>query len=156
MRKFAITAAVLGLTALGLSVPATAAQAAETGTRATVCNSKWPGRNGNVYAWQDLDCTGTLLGATAGHDDDWNAAGGGFQGAWDKATSVMNAGFTGGRDVVKFWSLTQYRGGYGCLSPNEYFADNLTDNTLSNGVGANDQFRSHEWVTASQCGVWLT
>ncbi|MFF3936159.1 hypothetical protein [Streptomyces phaeofaciens] len=154
MRKFAITAAVVGLTALGLGVPATSAQAADTSAQATVCNSKWPGRNGNVYAWDGYDCQGTLLGVTAGNDSDWSQNGGGFTNAWDKASSVMNAGYTGGNDVVEFWFIQEYQAGYACLSPYEYFADNLSDNTFSNGESADNNIRSHKWV--SSCNVWLT
>ncbi|SMF14875.1 hypothetical protein [Streptomyces sp. Amel2xC10] len=154
MRKFFITAAVVGLTALGLGAPATAAQAAETGAQATVCNSKWPGRNGNVYAWDGFDCQGTLLGVTAGNDPDWNSAGGGFANAWDKASSVMNAGYTGGNDIVQFWYIQQYQTGYTCLSPYEYFADDLSDNTFSSGQNVNNNIRAHKWV--SSCNVWLT
>ncbi|MFG2375915.1 hypothetical protein ACGFY9_31145 [Streptomyces sp. NPDC048504] len=156
MRKLAIAAAVIGLTALGLGVPATAAQASDTGAQVTGCNNKWPGRNGNVYAWDGLDCQGTLLGVTAGNDSDWNAAGGGFAGVWDRASSVMNAGYTGGNDVVQFWYLAGYGGGYTCLSPNEYFADNLTDNHFSNGFVVDNNIRSHKWVTSASCSVWLT
>ncbi|WP_329220359.1 hypothetical protein OG352_26770 [Streptomyces sp. NBC_01485] len=157
MRKFAITAAVIGLTALGLTVPATTAQAADTGVQATGCNNKWPGRNGNVYAWDGYDCQGALLGQTAGDDPDWNAAGGGFAGAWDRASSVMNAGYTGGRDVVQFWFWQNYEETYTCLSPNEYFADNLSDNSFNGGRPIVDNnIRSHRWVTASACATWLT
>ncbi|MFC9292298.1 hypothetical protein [Streptomyces sp. NPDC057052] len=156
MRKFAITAAVLGLTALGLGLPATTAQAAGSDVQATTCNNKWPGRNGNVYAWDALDCEGSALGVTAGNDADWNAAGGGFANAWDKASSVMNAGYTGGNDVVQFWYVQNYGGGYTCLSPNEYFADNLTDNTFTNGSVVNNNIRSHKWVTSGSCARWLT
>lgn len=159
MRKFAITAAVVGLTALGLAVPATTAQAAGTGTQATGCNSKWPGRNGNVYAWDGYDCQGTRLGYTAGNDSDWNASGGGFVNAWDKASSVMNAGYTGGYDVVQFFYWQNYGDlypGYTCLSPNEYFADNLSDNYFTNGYVVNNNIRSHRWVASGSCSRWLT
>ncbi|MEU5633820.1 hypothetical protein ACH47C_08335 [Streptomyces rishiriensis] len=157
MRKFAVTAAVVGLTALGLAVPATTAQAADTGVQASGCNSKWPGRNGKVYAWEDYDCQGTLLGSTAGNDPDWNAAGGGFAGASDSASSVMNAGYTGGNDVVQFWYLEGYEGFYTCLSPNEYFADDLSDDYFNGSIRrVDDNIRSHRWVTAGSCATWLT
>ncbi|MFC4499656.1 MULTISPECIES: hypothetical protein [Streptomyces] len=164
MRKFAITAAVIGLTALGLGVPATTAQAADTSVQVIGCNNAWPGRNGNVYAWDGYDCQGSLLGSTPGNDVDWNAAGGGFAGAWDRASSVMNAGYTGGRDVVQFFFFASYDvtaengNGYGCLSPNEYFADSLSDNHLTNGASADNNIRAHRWVTAGSCaaGSWLT
>ncbi|WP_416984098.1 hypothetical protein [Streptomyces sp. T028] len=156
MRKFAITAAVVGLTALGLTVPAATAQAADTSVQVVGCNNAWPGRNGNVYAWDGYDCQGTRLGYTAGNDADWNASGGGFVNASDKASSVMNAGYTGGRDVVQFWFLENYTYGYACLAPGEYFADNLSDNFFTSGPVVDNNIRSHKWVTSGECSNWLT
>jgi hypothetical protein len=156
MRKFFTTAAVIGLTALGLGVPATTAQAAGTAAQGTGCENKWPGRNGNMYAWDGYDCQGTLLGVDAGDDADWLWAPGGFANAWDKASSVMNAGYTGGNDVVQFWYIQEYQDGYTCLSPYEYYADNLSDNYFSNGQNADNNIRSHRWVTSGACSVWLT
>ncbi|MFI1357046.1 peptidase inhibitor family I36 protein [Streptomyces sp. NPDC020898] len=150
MRKFTVTAAVLGLTALGLAVPATAAQAAESAVPGPVCQSKWGARNGNVYAWQDLDCSGTQLINTPGNSTNWGA------GANDKATSVMNRGFTGGLDHVAFYQDDLYRGGHTCLAPGELYADNLTDNTFTNGVNVNDNITSHQWVAGSACGKLVT
>ncbi|GAA3546682.1 hypothetical protein [Streptomyces osmaniensis] len=78
------------------------------------------------------------------------------------ASSVMNSGFIGGRDVVAFYydKDYQYRNGYVCLAPGEKWADNLTDNYFYNRSGqvVNDHIGSHQWVTASGCaaGSWLT
>ncbi|MDK1344686.1 peptidase inhibitor family I36 protein [Streptomyces sp. 378] len=149
MRKFSVTAAVLGLAALGLAVPATA-QAAESAVPGPVCNSKWGPRNGNMYAWQDLDCGGTLLIATPGNSSNWGTA------ANDKATSVMNRGYTGGLDHVAFYQNDNYGGGHACLAPGELYADNLTDNRFTNGVNVNDNITSHRWVARSACGAFLT
>ncbi|MGW3288705.1 peptidase inhibitor family I36 protein [Streptomyces sp. NPDC001002] len=149
MRKFTATAAVLGLAALGLAVPATAAQAAESGVPGPGCNSKWGARNGFMYAWQDLDCTGTLLISTPGSSSYWGAA------ANDKATSVMNRGFVGGNDHVVFWEDAGLVGGHTCLAPGELYADNLTDDWFTSGVVVNDNISSHEWLTAFHCGAYL-
>ncbi|WP_405999032.1 hypothetical protein [Streptomyces sp. NBC_00829] len=159
MRKLGTAIAVLGLTALGLAVPATSAQAAALGP---TCNAKWPGRDGNVRAWQHNDCTGDLLGVTQGSDPNWGDGAGPFQGNdFNDASSVMNSGYTGGKDVVAFYLTADYayQYGYVCLSPNELYADNLTDNYFtSNGGVVNDRIGSHTWVTASACaaGSWLT
>ncbi|GHH88006.1 peptidase inhibitor family I36 protein [Streptomyces capitiformicae] len=146
MRKFTVTAALLGLTALGAVVPAATAQAAESTVTGPGCNSKWGPRNGNMYAWQDLDCTGTQLIATPGNSANWGAA------ANDKATSVMNRGFVGSLDHVAFYQNDLHRGGVACLAPGELYADNLTDNRFNNGVIVNDNITSHRWVNRGDCG----
>ncbi|MGW0705312.1 peptidase inhibitor family I36 protein [Streptomyces sp. NPDC002643] len=150
MRKFTVTAALLGLTALGVVVPAATSQAAEGAVAGPGCNSKWGPRNGNMYAWQDLDCTGTLLITASGNSANWGAA------ANDKATSVMNRGFVGSLDVVKFFENDNYGGGHACLLPGELYADNLTDNRFTNGVVVNDNITSHKWVNTPDCGAILT
>ncbi|MFC7840874.1 peptidase inhibitor family I36 protein [Streptomyces sp. NPDC001046] len=149
MRKISVTAAVLGLAALGLAVPATA-QAAESAVPGPGCNSKWGPRNGSMYAWQDLDCGGTLLIATPGNSSNWGTA------ANDKATSVMNRGYTGGLDHVAFYENDNHTGGHACLAPGELYADNLTDNRFTSGVIVNDNITSHRWVARSACGAFLT
>jgi hypothetical protein len=163
MRKFGTVAAVIGLTALGLTVPATSAQATAQGP---VCASKWPGRDGYVRAWADPDCTGTLLGATPGSDANWDDGAGPFtQGDANQASSVMNSGTIGGKDVVAFYyreGLSDVTG-YTCLAPGEKYADNLTDNAFRLRDGSalapvDDNIMSHTWVAASACASnsWLT
>ncbi|WP_406284602.1 hypothetical protein [Streptomyces sp. NBC_00209] len=147
MRKLGISIAALGLAAAGLVVPATAAQASASGTASNHCNDIWPGRNGYVYAYDSTYCYGKL-GGTAGNDPDWNKAGGGFENASDKASSVLNSGYSGGNDIVKFYYLANYGGGYGCVSAGESFVDNLARNTLTNGSNANNNIRSHKWVSS--------
>ncbi|MET8942202.1 hypothetical protein ABZX30_01060 [Streptomyces sp. NPDC004542] len=159
MRKFAIAAAVAGLTALGLGLPATAAQASGTGAQASGCNSKWPGRDGYVRAWDGSDCQGTLLGGTAGNDGDWSDSAGAFQGGdANKASSVMNSGYTGSLDVVKFYYLPVGSGyqAYNCLKASEYFVDNLSRNTFTNGMTMDNQIMGHEWVNASSCSRFMS
>ncbi|MFB4293822.1 peptidase inhibitor family I36 protein [Nonomuraea sp. ATR24] len=144
MRKITISAMLLGLACLGVTVPSTAAQAAGG------CDDDWGPRNGYMYAWQDLNCEGTRLIATAGNSSYWGA------GATDKASSVMNRGFTGGRDAVKFYQDINHGGGHTCLLAGELYADNLTDNRFSNGVIVNDRITSHKWVTPGECTTILT
>lgn len=163
MRKIATAAAVIGLAALGLAVPATSAQASVQGAG---CNAKWPGRDGYVRAWADPDCQGTLLGATTGNDADWSDNIGPFtNGDQNKASSVMNSGTIGGKDVVAFYMYPGQSdvGGYTCLAPGEKYADNLRDNVFQKRNGTtvgpvDDNIMSHVWVTASACASnsWLT
>ncbi|KQX59076.1 MULTISPECIES: hypothetical protein [unclassified Streptomyces] len=152
MSKFGTSIAALGLAVAGLVAPATAAQASGTGAASNHCNDIWPGRNGNVYAYNDTYCYG-YLGSTAGNDADWNASGNGFTDAGDKASSVMNAGTLGGKDVVAFYYLSNYSGGYGCLAPGEFFVDDLSRpaNNFTNGRNMNNQIRSHQWVYRNAC-----
>ena len=150
MRKFTVTAALLGLTALGVVVPAATSQAADSAVAGPGCDSKWGARNGYMYAWENLDCGGAQLIATPGNSDWW-------VGSQDRATSVMNRGYVGSLDHVKFYEHAGHGGGYSCLAPGELYADNLTDNRLSNGVSANDTISSHKWVNRGDCnGNFLT
>ncbi|QOV36138.1 hypothetical protein IM697_40015 [Streptomyces ferrugineus] len=43
----------------------------------------------------------------------------------------MNSGYIGGLGIVAFYNAYNYRGGYSCLAPGEYYADNLSDNTFT-------------------------
>lgn len=149
MRKFAATVAVLGLSALGVAVPATTAQATGGSTASALCDSKWGPRNGNMYAWEHINCDGAQLIVASGNSNWWG-------GSQDRASSVMNRGYTGNLEVVKFYEHANHGGGHACLLPGELYADNLTDNRLSNGVGANDTISSHKWVNRAECTTLLT
>ncbi|MEV7031286.1 hypothetical protein AB0N99_13765 [Streptomyces sp. NPDC093272] len=145
MRKMTIVLATLGLATLGLAVPANA-------HAVSGCNAQWPGRDGNVRAWKDWDCQGELLGVTPGNDSAWGDTAGPFQGSdGNAASSVMNSGFVGGKDVVAFYYLSNYGGGYGCLKPGELYVDNLTRDHFTDGNNMNDNILSHQWVTAGAC-----
>ncbi|MER7519978.1 hypothetical protein [Streptomyces sp. NPDC126499] len=152
MRTFGKSLAALGLAVAGLVAPAASAQAAGTGATGN-CDSVWPGRNGNVYAYDQTHCSG-YLGGTPGDDADWNAAGGGFTNAANRASSVMNAGYTGSYAIVAFYYYAGYGGGYSCLSPYEYYVDDLSRNTFSNGRNMNDNIVSHKWVNT--CDRWMS
>lgn len=145
MRKFTVTAALLGLTALGVVVPAASSQATVAGPG---CDSKWGPRNGNVYAWDGQDCSGTQLIATPGDSSDWGNSS-------NRASSVMNRGYTGSFAIVKFFYFTNYAGGHTCLQPGELYADNLTDNTFTTGQIVDNNIMSHQWVNGG-CGANLT
>ncbi|MES5820861.1 hypothetical protein [Streptomyces sp. RG80] len=159
MRRSGTAAIIIALASLGLMAPTTSAAAADD----SICPQMWPGRDGNVRAWEHWGCMGELLGVTPGDDRSWGDDVGAFQRPANiVASSVMNSGFIGGRDVVAFYydKDYQYLNGYVCLAPGEKWADNLTDNYFQNRSGqvVNDRIGSHQWVTASACaaGSWLT
>src|ERR1044072_5431113 len=141
MRQLATAIAAIGLAAIGLAAPAHAAP------QGTGCSSKWPGRDGYVRAWQHYDCGGSLLGSSTGNDADWGDRAGGFTVfAADEASAVLNSAFTGGRDVVAFYARPGFYGAYVCLSPQELYADNLTDNFYAgSSLVVNDNIESHAW-----------
>lgn len=149
MRKFTVTAALTGLLALGLALPATTAQAAGNTATADTCADKWTGRDGKMYAWDTLNCQGPSMFSAVGNEDYWGTDN-------DKASSVMNRGYLGGRDVVAFYRNNNYGGGYTCLSPYELYADDLRDNTFTDGTVVTNAITSHQWVVASACSRWLT
>ncbi|PCG85309.1 hypothetical protein CIB93_15085 [Streptomyces sp. WZ.A104] len=155
MRKVGAAFAAFGLAALGLTASAGTAQAADG------CNSKWPGRDGYVRAWDGKDCQGTLLGGTQGNDGDWGDGAGAFRGSDDnRASSVMNSGYYGGRDVVAFYWIGDnsepWKFGYGCLKPGEFYVDDLSRNRFTPAPSGtrynmNNSISSHRWVTAGDC-----
>ena len=73
MRRLTVSLATLGLTALGLALPATA-------HAGPGCNAEWNshGRDGDVRAWDCFDCGGELLGVTPGDDPEWGDSYGPF------------------------------------------------------------------------------
>ncbi|MGX1505540.1 UNVERIFIED_CONTAM: hypothetical protein RKD43_004165 [Streptomyces graminofaciens] len=165
MRKWCTVLAVLGLTGLtgltGLAVaaPATAQTASQdrVAAAAASCDPEWPGRNGSMYAWRYTGCEG-LLGSSQGNDPNWGDSSGPFQGSDNNAaSSVMNAGYVGGNDVVAFYRLSDYQWsqGYGCLLPGEYYADDLSDNRFQYGgsLVIDNNITSHKWVNANECLV---
>ncbi|GHH88004.1 peptidase inhibitor family I36 protein [Streptomyces capitiformicae] len=148
MRKLITTAALLGLATLGLTVPATAEQAAESAVAGPVCDSKWGPRNGKVYAWDLPDCSGTLLPVP-------------ISGTWgpdanDRASSVMNRGYAGSLDHVAFYENGNYSGGQVCLAPGEMYADNLAYSRFSNGAPVDNNISAHRWVDRGSCAFFLT
>ncbi|MDT0566924.1 hypothetical protein RM704_05375 [Streptomyces sp. DSM 3412] len=153
MRKFTATAALLGLAALGVVVPAATSQAADSAVAGPGCDSKWGPRNGYMYAWDGYDCSGAQLIATPNTVGDWGSAN------WDRASSVMNRGYTGSLAIVKFYEWEGHaegtNDGHACLQPGELYADNLSDNRLSDGSSADNNIRSHKWVNGG-CATNLT
>lgn len=162
MRKVSYTLAV-GLVALGLALPGTAAQAEPTqgvDVLSAVCNDKYEvyQGDGKVHVWSEPNCGGTHIGAASYNvnDWDWGDDEGTFRGGDDNnAESLMNTGPTG--SIVAFYRLTggpnNYDDGYGCLKRSELYADNLTDNYFKNGPTKtiDNKISSHHWVSASAC-----
>lgn len=161
-RKMGTAVATITMAVAGLMVPAATAQADTGSAQGPNCNAKWPGRNGNMYAWRDLDCSGELLGFTPGNDSNWADGSGAFRGSDnDSASSVMNAGTLGGLDVVAFYRNINFahQDGGGCLSPHELYADDLRDNFhYPVGGSMDNSISSHRWVTAGDChpDAWIT
>jgi hypothetical protein len=165
MRKLGTVVAMLTLAIAGLAIPATTAQADDISPQGPNCDRQWPGPNGNMYAWRDLDCTGERLGVTPTHDLNWADGSGPFTGSDnDAASSVMNAGRTHEVAFYRHANWDHANGGYGCLARGELYADDLRDNYFwesdsgRTNVSMHDNISSHQWVTASGCaaGSWIT
>ncbi|MBC6459719.1 hypothetical protein [Actinomadura sp. HBU206391] len=162
MHKMGTAVAALALAAAGLTGTATTAQAENVRAQEAGCSTAWPGRDGYVRAWKDVNCGGTLLGLTQGDDINWADGWGQFQGSDnDNASSVMNSGYLGGEDVVAFYRNAgqRYQDGFGCLAPGELYADWLGDNYYyGQGSSMNDSISSHAWVYSTGCpsGSWIT
>ncbi|SFI30579.1 hypothetical protein SAMN05216275_102349 [Streptosporangium canum] len=159
MRLTRLAAAAVTLTAaLSMTGPAWASEAS-TSKLAGCSDVKNGWSNGNVFAFNQPNCGGTMLGYTRGNDPDWNAAGGGFVNDANQAVSVLNDGGTdpNGLTVVAFYDKINYdyRYGYRCLDMGDwvpdlsglvyYRADNLPAALVKNTIS------SHQWVTRSAC-----
>jgi len=147
MRKLPAALTVLAMAALGTVVPVSAAHAAGP------CDNAFENATPTyMYAYSSADCAG-FLGKARGNDSNWGDSGGSFQGGdTNKATSILNKG----TDVVQFFNGTGtgWTGGNTCLSRNEGFASDLSDNDFSSGVSANDSISSHRWVLGGACDAW--
>lgn len=155
MRKWLAASAAVGITLLGVSLPAGTAQAA------TTCDNAWNSMSaGYMRAYEHAYCKGALLGQTAGNDSNWGNSQGAFQGGdTNKASSVLNKGTTDtSYTAVEFLNGTgdDWGGGYICLKRSELYADYLGDNSFTSGVNVNDQISSHRWLPPSSCGKFLT
>lgn len=142
MRKLPAALTVLAMAALGTAVPVSAAHAAES------CSDNYSGAaSGYMYSYDYVDCVG-YLGRASGNDSDWGTDA-------NKASSILNKG---NNYEVQFFNGTGtgWTGGHICLSRNEGYASDLTDNTFTSGHSANNSISSHRWVSASTCDRWAT
>jgi hypothetical protein len=149
MRKLPAALTVLAMAALGTVVPVSAAHAVES------CRDNHEGADlGYMYAFDSVNCVG-FLGKAKESDDNWGDSQYSFQGGdTNKASSIINKGEI--RHVQFFNGTDTYTGGHTCLSRIEGFASDLTDNTFTSGVSANNSISSHRWVDAGACDRWAT
>ncbi|MFI6874957.1 hypothetical protein ACIBL6_16135 [Streptomyces sp. NPDC050400] len=153
MRRLPAMLAALALASLGVLVPATSAQADNW-----ACNDNYEAAMyGYMYAYDDMECHGGALGYTSSWDSDWGNSNGPFRGAdTNNASSILNKGSI----PVQFFNGTgqDWAGGYACLSPNELYASNLSDNYFTSGAKLNYGISSHRWVSKDRCSAksWAT
>ncbi|MDQ1022355.1 hypothetical protein [Streptomyces afghaniensis] len=154
MRRLPAVLAALALAGLGTLVPATSAQANDNWS----CNDDYTAASyGFMYAWDDAYCHGSPMGGSSSWDSDWGNSNGPFRGSdTNNASSIMNKGSI----AVQFFNGTGqgWTGGYTCLSKNEAYASNLTDNYFTSGASAQEGISSHRWVNPSKCSSdsWAT
>lgn len=165
MRKSLVAVAAAGALSLGAfaapsalaesSAPSgdTRAQTASADADILVkhCNKMFKkAKAGYAYSYDKTDCRG-YLGKAKGNNSNWPKK------SDNKATSLLNKG-VGKYSKVKVYQLPGYKGGKACLKQSELFADDLRDNKLSNGKGANNRISSHKWVSNGHkgCGANLT
>ncbi len=150
MRKLPAALTVLAMAALGTVIPASAAHAA-----ATCADNYNEATLQYMYAYDGLYCIGEL-GKAKANDADWGDSSYSFQGSdTNRASSILNKGEV---SAVQFFNGTGtgWTGGHICLARGEHFASNLSDNTFTSGVSANNAISSHRWVVPSTCDEWAT
>ncbi|MER5892510.1 hypothetical protein [Streptomyces sp. NPDC001876] len=145
MRKSFAVLTTLAVASLGALVPATSAQAAD-------CSDAMAGAlSGYMYAYDSTNCNGHL-GHASGNDSNWGDSALSFQGGdTNKASSILN---NGNNSEVAFYNGTGGSGGHICLSRSEGWASNLSDDSFTTGVSANNTISSHAWSAASSCSRW--
>lgn len=147
MRKLPAALTVLAMAALGTVVPASAAHAAPP------CQAVFDdiAVSGYMYAYNSVNCVGQL-GIAAESDNDWGDNQFSFRGTdTNRASSILNKGRL--REVQFFNGTGPFpNGGYTCLSRNEGFASDLSDNDFTTGHSADDAISSHRWV--DDCNRW--
>ncbi|MET9105549.1 hypothetical protein [Streptomyces zhihengii] len=147
MKKMPAALTVLAMAALGVAVPVSSAQAA-----ATCADNYSSAASGYMYAYDYTYCEG-LLGRAAGNDANWGDSGGSFQGGdANKATSILNKG--NNQEVQFFNGTSTWTGGHICLSRNEGYASDLTNDYFTSGVLVSNAISSHRWVSAGTCDKW--
>ncbi|MET8828387.1 hypothetical protein ABZX40_21895 [Streptomyces sp. NPDC004610] len=150
MRKILATTATLGLTALGVILPASGAQAS------AACDTAWNSAvSGRFYAYDHTQCSG-FMGSTESWDSDWGNSSGPFQGDdTNKASSILHKG-TSGLAVQVFNGTGQdWAGGHTCLAKSEYYMSSLSGHTFTSGEPVNNGISSHRWVANGSCGKFL-
>ncbi|MCK1796195.1 hypothetical protein MTQ01_09300 [Streptomyces sp. XM4193] len=158
MRKTFGTLAVLGLAGAGALVPLSGAQAAPAPAKApsaaapasAACDTAY--RNaawGYMYNYANFHC-GSYLGRTKGDGNGWSTK-------MRTTSSVVNKGtYSNGYNVIKFYSGANYTGGHSCLKQSEYYVDNLSRNTFTNGTNVNNNIKSHKWVRTASCSKFMS
>ncbi|MFJ8144404.1 hypothetical protein ACIQ8D_13020 [Streptomyces sp. NPDC096094] len=148
MRKLPAALTVMAMAALGTALPVSTAHAAAT------CSDNYSGAtSGYMYAYDYAYCDG-YLGRASGNDSNWGDSGGSFQGGdTNKATSILNKGNS---YEVQFFNGTgtQWSGGNICLSRNEGYASDLTNDFFTSGYRVSNAISSHRWVSAGTCSKW--
>lgn len=146
MRRLMTMLGVLCATALGVVVPATTAHAS------SYCDARWHGMLDGYFAAYDLtNCFGRI-GLTESWDSDWGNGVGPFQGSdTNKASSILQKGTSW--MSVKIYNGTgqDWGGGYSCLHRGELYASDLSNDSFSNGLSANNSISSHKWVLRDDC-----
>lgn len=147
MRKILAAAATLGLAGLGVLVPVSSAQAS------VACDNAWNSATSGYFYAYDYDSCDTSLGREDGNDSNWADSADGFQGGDnDDAQSVLHKGTSGMH--VKLYRHAGYTGGHTCIAKAEYYMDDLSGFTFTDGSSVNVNISSHEWVW-SGCGKFL-
>ncbi|WP_217249212.1 hypothetical protein [Streptomyces sp. AC602_WCS936] len=148
MRKLFAAAATLGLAGLGVLVPASGAQAS------TACDNAWNSASSGYFYAYNYDNCGGYLGKDADNDANWSDGSGSFRGGDnDETQSLLHKGTSG--MAVKVYQHANYRGGHTCIAKSEYYMDDLSGFTYTNGVSANESISSHKWVWHGDCGKFL-
>jgi hypothetical protein len=155
MRKIPAALAALTLASLGVLVSATSAQADYYDDNWTCSDNYTAASYGYMYAYKNAFCNMYSMGYTSSWDSDWGNDSGPFQFTdTNNVSSVLNKGTL----AVQFFNGTgqDWAGGYTCLSRNEAYASNLSDNYFTSGYKVNEAISSHRWVTESKCSRWVS
>jgi hypothetical protein len=155
MRKIRLVlAAAASAAVIGGAVPAVATATTQTSGAASAertsaasservqaadCKDKLAkGRNGKVYVYATYNCKGAPICVDVDNDKNYRS-GGDCQGANDRASSILNRGYSSAPSAVRFYEHSGYNGGSTCLKAGKY--KSKLPSTQNNKIS------SHKWVT---------
>lgn len=96
------------------------------------------GRNGKVYVYATYNCKGAPICVDADNDKNYRS-GGDCRGADNRASSILNRGYSSAPSGVRFYEHSGYDGGSTCLKAGKY--KSKLPGTQNNKIS------SHRWVS---------
>ncbi|MER6663022.1 hypothetical protein ABT256_00615 [Amycolatopsis japonica] len=116
------------------------------GAQADLCASKVTS-SGYVHIYWNTGCNSQPICSTTGDDSNYGNSQGCAGDDDNRATSLLNNGYSGGLDDVRFYRLADHGGGSVCVG-NQQYVSNLANWSFTSGINADNRISSHKWVSS--------